>query len=251
MAPFISEPTAELSHLPKADGSATFSYHGFVVTAAVNGPIEAPRRDENAFEALVDVVVRPAAGVGGTAERQLESILEPALRQLIPVRNFPRCMVQVTLQVTGAPENAYVNAKLLQAQLDLPIIPALLHAAILGLLDAAVPLKAIATATTLAVGVDGKEGIVVDPSAAEAAKAQSVHVLGFTSDNELLLAECAGTFTPGEWDVVLETGRSVCCQASGSRLDEASSSKALTSPSIKAFIRSILEDKSAADLYWK
>lgn len=33
--------------------------------AAVNGPVEAQRRDENAFEALVDVIVRPAAGVGG------------------------------------------------------------------------------------------------------------------------------------------------------------------------------------------
>lgn len=60
-----SEPLAQLSHLPKADGSATFSYCGYAVTAAVNGPIEAPRRDENPFEALVDVIVRPAAGVGG------------------------------------------------------------------------------------------------------------------------------------------------------------------------------------------
>ena len=58
-------PVAELSQLPKADGSATFSFQGYTVTTAVNGPIEAPRRDENAFEALVDVNIRPAAGVGG------------------------------------------------------------------------------------------------------------------------------------------------------------------------------------------
>jgi len=64
MAP-SAEPTAELSQLPKADGSATFSYSGYTVTAAVNGPLEAPRRDENPFEALVEVIVRPAAGVGG------------------------------------------------------------------------------------------------------------------------------------------------------------------------------------------
>lgn len=60
-----SEPLAQLSNLPNADGSATFSNCGYAVTAAVNGPIEAPRRDENPFEALIDVVVRPAAGVGG------------------------------------------------------------------------------------------------------------------------------------------------------------------------------------------
>ena len=136
MAPSL-EPVAELSTLPNSDGSATFTYAGYAVTAAVNGPIEAPRRDENPFEALVDVVVRPAAGVGGkkpvtprlppliftdlttagTAERLLENILQAALRQLIPVRNFPRCMIQVTLQIMQKPENAYENTKLVQASL--------------------------------------------------------------------------------------------------------------------------------------
>lgn len=60
-----AEPVAELSRLPNADGSATFSYSGYTITAAVNGPVEVSRRDENPFEALVDVIVRPAAGVGG------------------------------------------------------------------------------------------------------------------------------------------------------------------------------------------
>lgn len=66
MAP-SAQPAADLSLLPKSDGSANFTYGGYSVTAAVNGPIEAQRRDENAFEALVDVNVRPAAGVGGTS----------------------------------------------------------------------------------------------------------------------------------------------------------------------------------------
>ena len=61
----MAPPSAELSHLPKADGSANFSFGGYTITAAVNGPVEAQRRDENPFEALVDVNVRPAAGVGG------------------------------------------------------------------------------------------------------------------------------------------------------------------------------------------
>lgn len=61
----MAPPTAELSHLPKTDGSANFAYGGYTITAAVNGPVEAQRRDENPFEALVDVNVRPAAGVGG------------------------------------------------------------------------------------------------------------------------------------------------------------------------------------------
>ena len=58
-------PEAALSVLPKADGSAKYSYAGYTVTASVNGPIEAQRKDEHAQEAHVDVIVRPAAGVGG------------------------------------------------------------------------------------------------------------------------------------------------------------------------------------------
>lgn len=53
----------------------------------------------------------------GTAERQLENILQAALRQLIPIRNFPRCMIQITLQVVETPENTYENAKILNPQL--------------------------------------------------------------------------------------------------------------------------------------
>lgn len=59
------QPEAVLSPLPKADGSATYSYAGYTITASANGPIEAQRRDEHPYEALVDVVVRPVSGVGG------------------------------------------------------------------------------------------------------------------------------------------------------------------------------------------
>lgn len=61
-----TEPTAILSHLHRADGSATFSQNGYTVIGSVNGPIEVQRRDELPEEAVVDVIVRPASGVGGT-----------------------------------------------------------------------------------------------------------------------------------------------------------------------------------------
>ena len=60
-----AEPTAILSHLHRADGSATFSQNGYTVIGAVNGPIEVQRRDELPEEAAIDVIVRPATGVGG------------------------------------------------------------------------------------------------------------------------------------------------------------------------------------------
>lgn len=64
MAPTL-EPEAEISPLPNPDGSVAFSYAGYKVIASANGPIETVKRDEYAFEAHVDVVVRPPAGVGG------------------------------------------------------------------------------------------------------------------------------------------------------------------------------------------
>lgn len=57
-------PEAILSHLHRADGSATYTHNGYYIIGAVNGPIEVLRRDEMPEEATVEVNVRPAAGVG-------------------------------------------------------------------------------------------------------------------------------------------------------------------------------------------
>lgn len=248
-----AKPEAVLSPLPKADGSATYSYAGYTITASANGPVEAQKRDEHPYEALVDVVVRPASGVGGTRERHLESLLQQSLRQLILVKNFPRCVVQIVLQVTEAPANEYVNTKLVQASSNLLIIPALLQTAVLSLLSAAVPMRATATAAVAAVSLsDGKTQITMDPSPREADKSRSVHVLAFTSFSELLLAESEGDFTMTEWDQVYETTRSACCGAADGNgihavLDEAQQS----GPDMRQFVRSAAESKVAADLYWK
>lgn len=61
----LSRADVGTSVLKRSDGSATYSCNGFSVIAAVNGPIEAQRKDELPGEALVDVVVRPITGVGG------------------------------------------------------------------------------------------------------------------------------------------------------------------------------------------
>lgn len=54
-----------LGTLNRADGSATYSCNGFSIIGGVNGPVEVQRRDELPQEAVIDVVVRPVAGVGG------------------------------------------------------------------------------------------------------------------------------------------------------------------------------------------
>ncbi|KAK4241805.1 exosome complex component RRP46 [Achaetomium macrosporum] len=247
-------PEAALGVLPRADGSAKYSHAGYIVTASVNGPIEAQRRDEHPYEAHVDVIVRPAAGVGGTRERHLESILQSSLAQIILVRNFPRSLIQIVLQVEHSPENDYVNTKLVQANLNFAIMPALFQTAVLALLSAGVPMKATATATAVALShQDGSKRTIVDPSPREVETAQSVHVLAFTSHDELLLAESEGDFTVKEWDDVYETASKVCCQSALQKegiamvLDDEDAG----GPAMRHFLRSTMESKVAADLHWK
>ena len=62
----VSTPKVEFSLLDRADGSAHYSYNGYSVVGAVNGPVEVQRRDELPEEAAIDVTIRPAVGVRGT-----------------------------------------------------------------------------------------------------------------------------------------------------------------------------------------
>lgn len=117
-------------------------------------------------------------------------------------------------------------------------------------MTAAIPLKTIAVATTLAISAESGS-LVVEPITEGAAKAKSLHALAFTSHDELLLAESSGSFSVEEWDKVLEAGQRICCRDQGSGLDTAMSGDGLESQSIKAFIRSVMETKAAADLHWK
>lgn len=60
----MASPDVILTHLNRADGSATYTHNGYSIIGAVNGPIEVQRRDEIPEEAAIEVNVRPASGVG-------------------------------------------------------------------------------------------------------------------------------------------------------------------------------------------
>lgn len=126
-----------------------------------------------------------------------------------------------------------------------------MHAAILGLLDGAIPLKAIATSTLLAIPQAEGQDVIVDPSPVEADRAKSLHALAFTSQDELLLSESEGIFTPDEWTKVLELGQRICCHHQETGLDTAMDGDGAASKSMKDFIRSVMETKIAGDLHWK
>lgn len=133
-------------------------------------------------------------------------------------------------------------------------MPALMQAAVLALLSAAVPMRATATSTALAIASqDGANKTIVDPSPREIETAQSVHVLAFTSHDELLLAESEGDFTVKEWDDVYETAWRICCRPSATNdgIAMVLDGEDAGGPDMRHFLRSTMESKVAGDLYWK
>ncbi|UPX14740.1 exosome non-catalytic core subunit rrp46 [Ascochyta rabiei] len=74
-------PEVTLTHLNRADGSATYTHHGYSIIGAVNGPIEVQRRDEQPEEATLEVNVRPSAGVGSTSPLHNTRVQLLTLRQ--------------------------------------------------------------------------------------------------------------------------------------------------------------------------
>ncbi|KAH7417340.1 hypothetical protein BKA64DRAFT_702115 [Cadophora sp. MPI-SDFR-AT-0126] len=272
MAPSV-EPTAILSHVHRTDGSATFSQNGYTVIGAVNGPLEIQRRDELPEEAAIDLIVRPAAGVGGlepssehicliaviltlrvlgTRERHLESILQSTLRQIVLIHNFPRTLIQITLQITSIPEIDTAGSKLTQAGSNLPILPTLLQTAVLALLSASIPLSMSLTSTFLALASDGSHRrVIVNPTLLESQAASSVHVMAFTSHGDLVVAESEGDFTLKDWEALHDAAKEICCDDSSTSGDMGDEGMGEKNESLLMFVKSTLEDKIERDLHWK
>lgn len=114
-------------------------------------------------------------------------------------------------------------------------------------------MRATVTSTVAAVSSgSGDSQITLDPSPRQADKSRSVHVLAFTSHDELLLAESEGDFTMDEWDEVYQAARKVCCgSAKGNEIDMVVDEDQQAGPDWRQFVRSAAESKVTADLHWK
>ncbi|KAF2736081.1 hypothetical protein EJ04DRAFT_463778 [Polyplosphaeria fusca] len=211
-------PETILSHLHRADGSATYTYNGYSIIGSVNGPIEVPRRDEHAEEATIEVNVRPAVGVGSPKERHLETLLHNTLRSITLIRSIPRTLVQITLQIRSLPEGEAavgVNS-------SLTLLPHLLNTAVLALLSTSVPLATIATSVLVAVSPKAPTPLL-SPTATELLRVKpirSIHVFAFSGERKLLLNESDGAFSVNEWDEACEMAEEVCCKEGGVGLGE-------------------------------
>jgi exosome complex component RRP46 len=71
----MTVPSANISVLHRADGSAQYLAAGYTVVAAVNGPLEVGRRDELPQHAALEVTVRPSVGVGSKTPLSVTSAI--------------------------------------------------------------------------------------------------------------------------------------------------------------------------------
>lgn len=194
----------EVTHHPlvRADGSIAFSDSLFSVTAAVNGPVEVQRRDELPDEAAIEVNVRPASGVGGPRERWLETVVSTVLRSVLLVHLHPRTLIQITLQVTKEP-----SLQLKGAIRDTAILPTLINAAFLALVDGALPLE---TTIAAVLGAVLNDDVKIAPVEKDLAACQSVHAFVYNQKGEQLLDESSGKFSVTEWEEVADASAKWC-----------------------------------------
>ena len=199
-------PQVTTSSLHRADGSATYTDSLFSVLAAVNGPVEVSRRDELPEEATIEVNVRPGSGIGGPRERWLETVVHSLLRSIVLVHLHPRTLVQVTLQVVREP-----GVKFLKGRGDVAILPALVNAAFLALVDGGLPLDTTVNAALIAVNKNGD--IVAGPGAEELEVCQSVHAMAFGAHGGMLLDKSTGSFELDVWKSVADKAGERCAAA--------------------------------------
>lgn len=242
------EPSATVSPLTRSDGSAQYNCPttGFQILGSVNGPIELPgRRDaQKPEEATLEVFVKPATAQSAIGERYVEGILKTLLGKIVLGREkgFARRGVVITLLILGGLREAKVG----RGESYLPALPALLHAALLALLSAGIPLSMTYTAAILAVSSANK--ITPEPSLDECAKAKSLHVLAFSSKGHLLLNESQGTFDFGTWEQVYDQAISICREKKVAGKDGDVAMDA--SHTLEAFLRETVEEKISQDYAW-
>ncbi len=88
------------------------------------------------------------------------------------------------------------------------MLPWLLNAACLALMDAAIPMRCMFTSTIVA--LLSKTSARDHPTIEELNAAKSLHVLTFSSKDELLLAESEGQFSMEDWNAIEEKAKILC-----------------------------------------
>jgi ribonuclease PH len=219
--------SCELSCLENADGSCLWKSGATQVLAAVHGPI-APRQAQHEAEtATVSVVIK--SGVENMVTGEWEGFLTHMLSASICAADYPRCTIQVVLQIISA---------------DGSVLGAALHAAVSSLMDAGIAMQSLPVAVTCLLTreenttVDApsttgnSKSIQLDPSADEEnAVGAGIVVLVSDSTNPLKILGCQTAGISMNTDTLLQ-----CCSVT---------EKAC--PAVTAFWRLAMEQKATRE----
>lgn len=235
-------PQITTAPLTRADGSATYADKLFSVLSAVNGPVEVSRRDELPEEAAIEVNIRPGSGTGGPRERWLEGVVHSVLRSVLLVHLFPRTLVQVTLQVVKEPGVVFRKGRG-----DVAVLPALINAAFLALVDGGLPLDTTMSAVFIAQTANGD--IVEQPSTTELEGCKSVHAMAFNASGDVLMAESTGGFGNDDFVTIADTAQKRCIAAIDTTGDDDAMGNGGTE--MEPWLRQALEEKVQDANAWR
>ncbi|EKG15617.1 Exoribonuclease phosphorolytic domain 1 [Macrophomina phaseolina MS6] len=181
----------------------------------------------------------------GPKERHLETLIHNTLRHVVLVRNHPRTLIQVTLQVLSVPEGDAADDRSRSSILS--ILPSLLQASILALISASIPLSTTFSSTLLAVSPDNT--ILTTPSVKDLTNASSVHVFAFTPKGALLVVESEGKFNLDTWDNVYNTAARICFAAEAE--ESAMDVDGAESTNLHGVLKDAVRRKIEKDQAWK
>jgi len=92
--------------------------------------------------------------------------------------------------------------------------------------------------------------VIKNPTIYQIQAASSAHVLGFTSQGSLLVAESEGDFSLEDWDEVYEAAKLSCYADYSSQAMQDGGGDEI-SGGLQTFVNAALQSKVSADLHWK
>lgn len=164
----LSATTAELGSIGVADGSAHYEPEGCSIQAAVWGPLPVKAKNERPEGATLTVTVEPFGCPPGLLHNSLAVRLQRLLELSVLGASYPRSLIHVALQpvrlLPATGENLFV---------------ACFNAAVLALMDAAIPMTSVPVAV--------REGPL---EAVYTHRTGSVELLHLCSTASLSLGDC-------------------------------------------------------------
>lgn len=235
-----------LHPLHRASGSATYTSPRthLTILSAVNFPLEVPRRSEELpTSLLIEVNVRPHEGVGMVKERHLEELVRKTLHAVVLVEDYPRCLMQVGIQIMRAERATEEGSSIADGYLG--VLCGLLNATSLGALDAAVGMREVFVAVLIGANSTGE--LIAEPGMQDRSSCKSLHLFCFGGKSGLLLSESEGRFNIEEWEKAQALAKQLCL-GSGSNVGMNGSA---TQQTLLQGVRGKLERRVVMDQRWR